>query len=376
MPERSYILSVMEMRISSKEAEANKLPLAAASIAACVLVTVFSQGCREGVYDGLELCGRVLIPSLFPFMAVTGLCVRSGFCRPAGRAVNKICRALFGLPGEAAPVLTLSLFGGYPVGAKGIVRLRDDGALTGSEAEKASLFAVCSGMGFMLNFIGGTLYGNLRIGIIMFLAQAAAVILLGIIVNLTDKNKGTESKPIKMKYSPPPMSAALVESVRDACEAMLTTCGQVLAFSAVLGSLKALPMNEGISLALKTALEVCAAVRSLSEELSPEFVAFAAGFGGLCVHFQVFSLLRDIRVPKLIFFGCRIVQGLLAAALTWLGLRLVPGEQAVFSVSEAHSAGVYGGSCISAAALAVTAICFLLSLGSLRRYDGRKKPRR
>lgn len=47
--------------------------------------------------------------------------------------------------------------------------------------------------------------------------------------------------------------------------------------------------------------EVCNAVTAVSKDLPIEVVAFSAGFGGLCIHFQIFSALGDIKVNKLLF---------------------------------------------------------------------------
>ena len=56
----------------------------------CVLLTVCSQESRSGAEQGMRFCLGVLTPSLFPFMALTNLLVKTGLCQAAGRR--------FGLP--------------------------------------------------------------------------------------------------------------------------------------------------------------------------------------------------------------------------------------------------------------------------------------
>ena len=79
------------------------------TLALCAAALVFSPRCKDGAAKGLELCLRVLTPSLFPMMALSGLTVRTGLCRRIGRLLEKPTRVLFGLSGAFAPVVLLSL---------------------------------------------------------------------------------------------------------------------------------------------------------------------------------------------------------------------------------------------------------------------------
>ena len=90
--------------------------------------------------DALDLFLRVLTPSLFPFMALSALCVRTGLCAKLGRRLERPTRLLFGLNGVFAPVLLLSLTGGYPVGARAIAQLYEAGQVRerGASARRCS----------------------------------------------------------------------------------------------------------------------------------------------------------------------------------------------------------------------------------------------
>ena len=90
----------------------------------CALLLCYSQGSRDGAAQGVKLCLNVLAPSLFPFMAATNLFAQTGLCQKAGKRLNRFTRAVFGVSGATAPVLIMSLIGGYPVGAAGISELR------------------------------------------------------------------------------------------------------------------------------------------------------------------------------------------------------------------------------------------------------------
>ena len=327
----------------------------------CVLLTVFSQGSREGAANGIKLCLNVLVPSLFPFMALTNLFAQTGLCQKLGKPLNKLTQKLLGLSGAAAPVILMSLIGGYPVGAAGIAQLRRQNALSGAEAEQAALFAVCAGPGFVISFAGAGLFGSVNIGLIIFAAQAISVLLTAPLARLL-RRKEEYSSEKELSSSSSPFSQALVGSVYSAAKSMLTICAFVLLFSAFSGILLQMLPGSAFLTAAAAMLEVSSGIVMLSRGSPVEAAAFLIGFGGICVHFQIFAALGEVRVSKALFFVFRIIQGLLTASLTHIGLRLLPQKEAVFSTSHIDRAAVFGGSVLSGAALIGVTICFLASV--------------
>ena len=326
--------------------------------AACAMLVVFSKESREGVSRGLEMCLGVLVPSLFPFMALSNLFIKTGLCSRLGRLLEKPTRLLFGLSGSVAPVILLGLIGGYPVGAGGLAQLKHQGVIDEEEARRAALFTVCAGPGFVINFVGSALYGRTDIGMIMFTAQVISVLITGIVSRLLFHKGKIYHSILKKHDTPLPFDTALVESVLTAAKGMTVICSFVLAFSAGLGILERFYSDSGLLILF----EVCSAVTSLAPVKPVEWVAFAVGFGGLCVHFQIFAALGRIKVNKLLFFLFRMIQGLITALFTHIGLKQLHISTAVFSTASTNSAAVYGGSIASGAALAAVSICFLISL--------------
>ena len=335
---------------------------AAALLSACGALIVFSDGSRAGAAKGIELCLGVLTPSLFPFMALTNLFVNSGSCEKAGRALNGITQKLFGVSGALAPVILLSMIGGYPVGAGGIARLKERGAISEADAERAALFAVCAGPGFVISFVGAALCGSAEIGMVMFAAQVISVPILGVLSRFLVKGNAQYNSNIELSSTALPFDCALTASVYSAAKGMLVICAYVTAFSSVTGMLGQIFSRSQVTDALLVLLEVCSAVNSLSKGYPLTFTAFAVGFGGLCAHFQIFSELGEVKVNKLLFFGFRIMQGLLTALLTYAGLRLLPISTAAFSTARTGGAALYGGSIASGAALLCILICFFISV--------------
>ncbi len=345
----SYILVVIDMFISATLHKTGIIIKALGVFSVCVLIILYSDNCSNGALKGIEMCLKVLVPSLFPFMAVSSFIVKSGLAFQLGKPFSKITRLVFGLSGSFAPIILLSLIGGYPVGAKGISALVQSGAVTENEGKKALMFCVCAGPGFIINFVGASIYHNKTIGFIILVSQIISVFVLGVFINIFSKNNYSNTE---LKHKSVPFSNALVEATFDSTKGIVSICAFVVLFSALAGIIESIFSNSYIF----CLLEVCNAVQSIAQL---EVVAFAIGFGGLCVHFQIFSSVKNIEFNKLSFFLIRIIQGFITAFFTYFGAEFFLKEQAVFSTSTVESADFFGGTVISGIVLIGVSICFL-----------------
>lgn len=355
------------MYINAAVGKAGTVFKALSALVVCVSILIFSDSCSKGALNGISLCLNVLVPSLFPFMAASSFIVKSGLAQKIGKPLGKITKTLFGLSGSFAPVILLSVLGGFPVGAKGISELARSGAVTQKEAQKAALFSVCAGPGFIINFVGQSLYNSKTVGLIILCSQIASVILLGIIINLFDKSKGENCRCVKDSDMHCSFGTAVVDSALDSSKGILGICAFVILFSAFIEIIGQIISDNSAENMLCCLLEVCSAVNRLSQNCTIEMTAFAIGFGGLCVHFQIFSALGELTVNKFLFFCTRIVQGVITALLTHFGAMLFLDTSEVFSTSKIETSQFYGGTVISAAVLIGVAICFLYSIKSIRQ---------
>lgn len=106
-----------------------------------------------------------------------------------------------------------------------------------------------------------------------------------------------------------PLASAFVQSCADGVLGMLNLCGMVVLFSSLMGILQsggAQSMFEnlltgcGVSKAAASSIlpilfEVTGGCnRAANAGASYELMAFAIGWGGLCVHFQVYSAVGEL----------------------------------------------------------------------------------
>ncbi|MBR5616217.1 MAG: hypothetical protein IKW66_05290, partial [Clostridia bacterium] len=83
-----------------------------------LLLVSRSQITMEHMRSGMLICVRTMIPSLFPFMVVSELIVKSGAGEMAARYPAALLRPLLCIPSEAICALLLGWLCGFPVGSR------------------------------------------------------------------------------------------------------------------------------------------------------------------------------------------------------------------------------------------------------------------
>ena len=89
-----------------------KLFQALALLAAFVLLIALPQVAADGVRSALTLCGRVILPSLFPFFVCSNLFLLLGFSTRFSARFGGAAARLLRLPPAAGSAFLLGLLGG------------------------------------------------------------------------------------------------------------------------------------------------------------------------------------------------------------------------------------------------------------------------
>ena len=367
MQSKSYILMVVVMFLNLGLKKVSGFFTTLFVLIFAFSLILFSKECAEGAIRGILLSLKILIPTLFPFMVLSSFIIKSGLSSVLGKPFEKAMKLLFGLNKNFASVMILGMLGGYPVAAKGISSLYENGDASIEECKNASLYMVCAGPGFIINYVGVSLYSDKRIGVLLLFAQICSVIICGIINKITRKEKFcSNTKSEKKSNKSNNFCSSLVEAVYEGSKGIFTICSFVVLFSGITGMLCSLIDNKTIKNLILLLCEVCTAVNTLSKDSGIFAVAFAIGFGGLCVHFQIFSTLGKIKVNTKLFFLYSILAGTITGLIAFIGMKFFIGYEAVFSVARATTTGPYNGSYISATALIILMVCFLYTIKNTR----------
>lgn len=329
------------------------------------ILLVFPTQVRAGAASGVFLCIQVLIPSLFPFMVLSSFVVTSNLASCVPVFTERIMRFLFRLPKESFMVILLAMTGGYPVGAKGIHNLHKSGKITEDEAERMSLFCVASGPGFLVTYLGCAMLRSPESGYILLAAQIISFVLLGFIARFFSKSKEpkmqrTEDKNENLTGN------ALVTSVKEAISSCGYMCALVVLFASICEIFIYLTKGAPELLWLTGILEITNGTKLLCTDYSLVTISVLCGFGGLCVHLQVFAMLGKIKVRKILFFFFRILSAFLNGLFTYLLLKLFPKTLNVFSTVE-HTTPALNKGITGCVFLIICCVAFLFSLKAAGR---------
>ncbi len=320
-------------------------------------ILVYPEPCKKGVIGGILLCGRIIIPSLYPFLMCVLFILRSGILSRLN-FLAPVTRRLFGVSPQLFWVLVFSLIGGYPLGAKLLDEAVMGGEISSKKAGVMLNYCINAGPAFLISAVGVAILGSQLLGIILFFSSILTSLLIAFAMRgLVREERKTLS--IKQKIS---WADNFVSSSADAAGSVMGICWFVILFAAI---------NEYIILfaqklsMLKPLMYILEVTNATSQTNNIYVISFIISFGGICVWCQIFSLAKNIKINYKMFVFFRVLQGLLSGLITFFTVKLfnitVPvisknGFVFSFSSSSTH---------ISVSML-IMAIVFVLSLSRLK----------
>lgn len=283
----------------------------------------------SGVTEGLQICFYVILPSLFPFMVLSTYIIKSNIFKFTYKILTPISRILFRQSACAVPVIIMSMIGGFPIGIKMVNNLLNDGAINEKQAQRLCLFCMNGGPAFIITAVGVNMLGSTRAGVIMFVSLCFSSLVLGIFTRfLGDKNELRERQEIQSSLS------SLSSAVSDALQSVLGICAWIVIFSAITSCLKVCVENESIFTAFSAFLEVTKGCVQLAGKMPIPVITAMIGFGGICVHCQVLSNLKNCGLKYSHFFVCRVLNGAIASFISYLLLLIFPVDVNVFASAQ------------------------------------------
>ncbi len=323
----------------------------------CIFLVVFSKTNLLAAKQGLTLWATTVVPSLFPFFVATELLRNTNVINILGKYLTPIMRPVFGIPGEASFALIMGIISGYPVGAKIVSNFVDEGICTKEEAERMLAFTNNSGPLFIIGTVGISLFGNLKIGILLLITHILSTISVGIIFNIifhfkhNKKEKFNYNKKQNLQENNYVTLSSIGEVLAKSITSAISTCfligGFVVIFSVIISILNESHILEGISslvspifsmlniptelvnpflsgiVELTNGVSLVANTQTVNAFINIVLCAFLLGFGGISVLLQVFSIVSKSGLTiKPYFFG-KLLQGCLAAVYTFIGLTFI-----------------------------------------------------
>lgn len=284
--------------------------------------------------QGLNLCAKTVIPSLFPFMVISELIIGGGIVEKLPRAMMMpLCR-LFRLPAEGCCAAVLGMLCGFPIGARCAIRAYEQGQLTRNEAERVLCFSCNPSSAFLITAVGTSLWGNRSFGVGLYVTVLIAATLTGIIIARIKAPHSAFDEPIHSATKQPRLTGArlFTESIRSSVSSILLVCAYVVFFSALVGTFRFMPGVARLPDAAKAFLfclfelssGVSQATGLTATIPSALLCAFAAGWSGISVHCQLLAVCDGTGLSLRPYLFAKLLQALLCPLLFFALLSFFP----------------------------------------------------
>ena len=271
---------------------------------------------KQFAYLGLDTWFTQLIPSLLPFMILSSLLIQldliSYFCKP----FRFFLRPLFQMNDSCLYVLITGFLCGFPIGAKNITQLYQEGKLTKDEGNY--LLSFCNNIGpiYFLSFVWNNVYPRnlfpygfaililppLLYGLFLRYTFYRKKIIIPSDCTSSSKKKPSyfqrQIQPIQKPTKEPSFLEALDISITSSLYQISILGGYMILFNILVLFPFTLFRNNSFQSFLHSLIEISGGLQTLKEsDFSTMekflFTHLALCFNGLCCMFQTLHFIKD-----------------------------------------------------------------------------------
>lgn len=298
-----------------------------AGVGACfgmLALILDGQTALDGATEGLSLCFRTVIPSLFPFF-VLSILLTSSLMGCKCTFLTRLGK-LFHIPAGAESLLIPAFLGGYPIGAKTVAQIYQSGYIPKEDAQRLLAFCNNAGPAFLFGMMGSLFSARWMVWLLWTIHIFSAWIVSRFFPVNTPSVSLRKGKPITPE-----------EAVSSSLRTMGQVCGWIILFRTLIAFLKRWVLwilPEEIQVLVIGLLELANGCKELGT-IANEPVRFLLGScmlscGGLCVSMQTVSVVQGLSVKN--YFTGKLMQTffsvLFSAALMyqlwWLFIPILP----------------------------------------------------
>ncbi len=330
-------------------------------ILAMTILIIYSDDIKQGVINGLIMCGNVIIPSLFPFAVLSTFLINSGLIFELNKPINKLTKILFKMNSNEFCIFILSLLGGYPIGTTLVNHSVENKIISEKRANKFYLFCFGAGPSFIIVAIGEGIFNSKTVGLFILFSQIVASFIISSMLLKRSENISCDNNQILTKN----FSDTFVDATYQSSISMFKICTYVVLFSAIINVFKKKYSKYYIFSIITLLLEVTNGVFSAHKNIY--IICFLISFGGICIHMQTYSLINQKKPKYVYYLMARITHGLLSCLVLKLILTVFPQSIQTISNGVSFSYKISSVSILSSLALILMSICLLFSVKSGRK---------
>ena len=296
----------------------------------CIIFILNPELYSKSCLNAISVWTLKVLPVLFPFFVFTRIIVNLSEFKT--NKMDKFFNNIYRVPKFGFKIFLLSVISGYPMGAKLICTLNEQGIIQKKEAEKMMSFCSVSGPMFIIGTVGVNIFLSYKAGLIILVANIIAALINGLIYR---KDKYVEKE---VSYSGKKNDNILSSSVYDATLSILMVCAYIIISFLIIDVLINLHVIDNLSNAICTIFncpqnfdtikssiigifEITRGIIELNNvnislTLKTIIASGLIGFGGISILLQSLSFLNQLKISTKTIVKQKITQALLCLIIT------------------------------------------------------------
>lgn len=296
----------------------------------CIIFILNPELYSKSCLNAISVWTLKVLPVLFPFFVFTRIIVNLSEFKT--NKMDKFFNNIYRVPKFGFKIFLLSVISGYPMGAKLICTLNEQGIIQKKEAEKMMSFCSVSGPMFIIGTVGVNIFLSYKAGLIILVTNIIAALINGLIYR---KDKYVEKE---VSYSGKKNDNILSSSVYDATLSILMVCAYIVISFLIIDVLINLHVIDNLSNAICTIFncpqnfdtikssiigifEITRGIIELNNvniSLTLKIIIASGliGFGGISILLQSLSFLNQLKISTKTIVKQKITQALLCLIIT------------------------------------------------------------
>ena len=254
--------------------------------------------------EGLTLWLNVMLPTLLPFLILTGILLKTGNLRKLLNPAAPLARKLLGLSPAGTYVLILGLFCGYPMGAKLSHDLYINHQISRREGEYLLSFSCNASPAFILSYMAGNCLENrissVQILILLLSADIVCMLFFRFIVYRGLTVSSVKPTGQKKETSRQDSAGVILDvSIMNGFETITLLGGYILMFSLIFACISdCWPFSPLAKTLLTAPIELTTGLHRIATSNLPWKTKYYSSmiltaFGGFCIMFQTKSVVKN-----------------------------------------------------------------------------------
>ncbi len=264
-------------------------------------------------FEAINIWYYQVLPNLLPMFMINSFLLNYGFAHFLAIIFEKPFYYLFKINGIGVYIFFMSMLSGFPSSAKYIKEVYDENLISKEEATKLLAFTHFSSPLFILGFIKSIVGFNTAI--IILIVHYSTNIIIGLLFRNI-----SESDNKKMVYNVKPFGTILKNSIKNSIDTLLLILGTIIFFMII----NTIINNSNLPFIFKyftnIFLEMTNGINYVKN--NPILIVMILSFGGLCVHFQVLSII-DGKIKYQPYLLARLLHAFISGMLVFIISKLM-----------------------------------------------------